>query len=100
VTGQGFTYQWAIRLPDGQLWRQPYMMPWGELATPDEPTVFARRAEAERALERIRQQAAVIGIDWHGWLEFRLCTPFSRTDPAETLVAELEEWMRRHGGDR
>ncbi|XTP37134.1 hypothetical protein ACORG1_13330 [Mycobacterium sp. TJFP1] len=101
-----FTYQWAIRLPNGELLTyQPACTHAAHLfgASVPEPkvAVFDDRAEAESALEVCRRQAAQVGITaWAGVIEQRVCSAFSVTDPSAQFAAEVAEWIAQQGGEQ
>lgn len=92
MTSEGFTLQFAIRLPDGNLALNPIT---------SQPLLWADEAGAEKVLGMLRTNAASIGVsDWAGEIVRRLCTPFvSVSDPAEQLVAELSEWLKQQAGE-
>lgn len=87
----GFTMQFAIRLPDGNLYLHPMS---GSVVT------WSEREGAELVLAQLQAHAASIGIPGYiGTIEHRYCTPFiADGDPAEQLVDELTAWLQQQGG--
>lgn len=102
-----FTYQYAIRCPDGDLLRRPKhsdLLGLGGLfgmnlaAEVPPPRIWDTREGAESALADIRSRAADIGVqDWCGTVVQRLCTPFTHADPAEHFVEKVQEWLDSGG---
>lgn len=102
-----FTYQYAIRRPDGDLIRRPKasdLLGPGALFghtpsdEPPPPRIWDTRETAEAALAEIRAKAAEIGVqDWCGSVVQRLCTPFTLHDPAEHFAEKVQEWLDRGG---
>lgn len=103
-----FTKQYAIRLPNGLLhahklggWviadgRIQYM----ESDEPPEPVVYDTLEEAEEAIKRFQSSAAHMGImEWLGRIETRYCTPFSTTDNADDVIADLEAFLGKGDTD-
>lgn len=87
----GFTIQYAIRMPDGNLVTTPI----------GSEALWKERPDAERTLIALRAQAANIGVrDWAGVVVRRYSTPFiSDTDPAENLITDLGAWLKQQSGE-
>lgn len=101
----GFTTQFAIRLPDGEL--MSYQPPcnhgvfvFGAELPPRKPYIFDDRNEAIAAMERAQKFASELGVTWNGWIEQRTCSPFSVTDPSEGLADEVSRWAETQGGEQ
>ncbi|GAA2433690.1 hypothetical protein [Mycolicibacterium llatzerense] len=97
-----FTYQYAIRRPDGEFIRIPkssdlFGSLFGRTCGTDEtrpPRTWDSREAADSALNDIRERAADLGVgDWLGVVVQRLCTPFTLHDPAEHFAEEVQQWM-------
>ena len=89
----GFSYQFAIRLPDGDFARCPQtgmMLLWDN------------EADAVIMFRHMEQHAAWLGVRmWGGAVVRRYCTPFvGDHDPAEVFLDELDAWLQqqRHHG--
>jgi len=93
MTTNEFTLQFAIRLPDGNLWLSPLS---GAVVT------WSDRPGAEHVLEQLKIQAASIGLGFLGTIVYRYCTPFiDETANGSGLVDELTAWLQREtGGNR
>lgn len=87
-----FAMQYAILLPDGNLWLSPLS---GGVVT------WTERAGAENVLQQLRLQAQSIGVAFLGIVVHRYCTPFidDSTDSAG-LVDELTAWLQRETGGK
>lgn len=92
MTAAGFSIQYAIRLPDGQLAVNPYT---------SGPYLWEDEASALKSLEILRHQAAQIGVScWAGAVVRRYCTPFvGADDPGEQFLDELSTWLKQQTGD-
>lgn len=101
-----FTTQYAVRLPNGELFSVPAACNHGSFIFGMEPpaprpVVMNDRAEAEKLLDSLKCQAAQLGITgWAGQIEQRTCSPFSVTDPSAGLGDEVEKWAGTQGGDQ
>ena len=85
-----FSVQYAIRLPDGQMYLSPFS---GAVVT------WSQEEGAEHVCQQLRAHAVAIGLEWTGTIVRRYCTPFiGPQDPAEHLVAELETWLQQQAG--
>lgn len=86
-----FSIQYAIRLPDGQMFTSPYS---GAVVT------WSEQCGAQHVWQQLRDQAAAMGVpEWAGVIVHRYCTPFlGPQDPAEHLVDELTTWLQSQGG--
>lgn len=105
MNGDGFTTQFAVRLPNGEL--MSYQPPhthasyiFGAEPPPRRPYIYDDRAEAEAACERARKIAAELGVTWNGHVEQRTCGPFTLTDPGAGLGDEIEKWAETQGGQQ
>lgn len=87
---EGFSYQYAIQLPDGNfsIDAHGWMYTWNN------------EADAENALAFLRQQAARLGVQWWaGTIVKRYCSPFvGPADDAEQFVDEITTWLHQQGG--
>lgn len=123
MTTEGFISQFAIRMPNGQLYRnmvspQPvedFSIPSayrdvmgflgvgiGTVSAPavveSGPAIFTSRGEAEKKLAEIAKQAEVFGVNLYGGTVVeRLCTPFTSHDPAVQFGREIADWALRQG---
>ena len=96
----GFTRQFAIRLPDGRLFAQCTRSHIFGGAHEPEVVIFDTSDQAQNMLDALALQAAQLGITaWAGTIESRLCSPFSVTDPGEGFAAEVEKWAAQQGGE-
>ncbi len=98
-----FTKQWAIAMPNGELWRNQCQCHGGMFGVcfhNPPPSTFDSRAEAEHTLHQIRAvQARDMGVtDWAGHIVQRLCSPFTVHDPAEQFGTAVEDWLKTQGG--
>jgi hypothetical protein len=97
--GNGFAFQYAIRLPNGSLFHKtrPQSMMMSVFAEPQperELAVFDDRAEAEKLLDDMRMLGAQLGVDNLGAaIVQRLCSPFTEDYTAPQFVAAIAEWM-------
>lgn len=103
MTDQEFVRQFAIRMPNGELWHRPGSgMFEGMFGLPNAPrraAIWDTPAEAAEALQGIRDKAAQMGIsEWFGVVVQRLCTPFTQGDPTEHFADEVTQWMQQQGG--
>jgi hypothetical protein len=95
MTVDGFTYQYAIRLPDGTL----FATHQGHEGCPALPVVFDELAAAQHALHHLRHQAVMFGVtDLAAFIEQRICSPFSVTDPGLDFAEQVTRWAARQGG--
>jgi hypothetical protein len=89
----GFTVRYAVRMPNGALYR-PF---FGDDHDHD-PMTFDRREYAERFLVEIRRQAALVGVtNWCGCVVQQLCSPFTVGDPGFEFAEQVAEWLREQG---
>lgn len=88
-----FAKRYAIRQPDGDLFKSPLT---GGIVTWDEP------AGAQHVLDQLRQAVAQTGMVYTGTIVWQLCTPFiDDTADSSKLVDELTAWLQREtGGNR
>lgn len=103
--GNGFTYRYAIRRPDGGFVLQPRSSDLAFLrgmlggvadddVAPRMPRTWDSREAADQALDGIRKQAAELGVfNWLGVAVQQLCTPFTLHDPAEHFADEIQQWL-------
>lgn len=89
-----FTIQWAVRLPDGQMFLHPVS---GAAVT------WSSREGAQYVLDQLREQARAMGVhNYAGALVRRYCTPFigeaDGQDVAAAMIDEITEWLHRQGG--
>lgn len=115
-----FKRQWAIRMPDGNLYVEPaqaeavvdysipapmrdyyQMMGLGNqtrVSKPNGPLIFDHQKPAELKLAELQKRAAAMGVDnWGGAVVERLCTPFTSGDPGVEFAAEVVDWVEQHG---
>lgn len=88
---EGFTLQYAVRLPDGELYASPN----------DHPYLWSTREGAELMLEVLSQRAHAMGArDWHGRIEYQVCSPFLVPDDqaAGRLADEIQAWLQQQTG--
>ncbi|MCG7596310.1 hypothetical protein [Mycobacterium sp. PSTR-4-N] len=95
-----FATQFAIRLPNGELYTRCQHSHLFGTQCDREPVVFDTREQAENGITMLARSAQELGID--NWadlacIESRLCSPFSQTDPGEQFVDELTKWTERQG---
>lgn len=90
-SGEVYATQFAIRLPDGNLYLSPMS---GAVVT------WSERAGAEYVMEQLRAHATHIGAGtWDAQIVYRYCTPFvCEGDDAGRLVDELTAWLQRETG--
>jgi hypothetical protein len=98
-----FTFQYAVRLPNGDLFTtpkptaySPVMQFFGATQEPmRELAVFDELSDAEEALEQMRRVAAQVGVDNLGaTIVTRICSPFlADHDDAGGFVAHINEWI-------
>ena len=93
VVKNDFTHQYAIALPNGELYSRPESFggSWlanlglglgpGYSAPEPRPFVWNSHAEAEAHLQTLRQTAAGMGVELLGVVVQRVCSPFFVTDP-------------------
>lgn len=92
MTANDFSIQYAIRLPDGNLYCSPLS---GAVVT------WSSREGAEYVLSQLATQATMMGIaNYGGSIEHRYCTPFAPVDQAlaEQMIDELTKWLYQNGG--
>ncbi|CAN5143567.1 hypothetical protein BH11ACT6_BH11ACT6_34540 [soil metagenome] len=89
----GFTLQYAIRLPDGSLAINPHT---------GLPFLWLDPALAEKALDGIRRNAVSIGVPhWSGLVVRQYCSPFvGPADDPGPLIDELSEWLKQQTGEQ
>lgn len=123
MTGQTFTRQYAIRMPNGELFShaaQPETVvddfsvpspmrdmfafmglntPSAKAAGPTGPVIFNNEKDATAKLDELRTQAATVGVsNYGGEVVHRLCTPFTVGRAAEQFLTEVQEWLDTQGG--
>jgi hypothetical protein len=101
-----FVLQFAIRLPNGALYCRPKASSYNAMAymfgvTGHEPqrelAIFDDRADAEKLLDAMREQAAEVGVDNLGCcIVQRLCSPFTSEDPGDEFAAAVIEWVAKN----
>lgn len=100
-----FTFQFAVRLPNGDLYLKPTaraMMAsvFGGMAydCPRELAVFDDRADAEEVLDEMRKVAREVGVDNLGaTIVTRLCSPFvGEHEDGTEFVKAVTEWIEGH----
>lgn len=91
MSSNEFATQWAIELPDGELFKSAMS---GAVIT------WSERAGAEHVLEQLRVQASFMGItEYGGRIGRRFCTPFIfDTDNGDALMDELSKWLSEQTG--
>jgi hypothetical protein len=96
----GFTYQFAILCPDGELYRQRPSAWCSVLGDPPRGDVvlFASRQAAEMVLGQICETAALMGMNFCGQIVQRLCSPFRIDDPAAHFADAVERWANGQVG--
>ncbi|WP_104151118.1 hypothetical protein [Mycobacterium intracellulare] len=116
-----FTRQYAIRMPNGQLYRhvvKPASVEDFSIPSPMRdmlgalgvfscepavvaepvPAIFATREDAEKKLAELIKQAEAFGVTLYGGVIVeRLCTPFTSHDPAVQFCREISEWALKQG---
>lgn len=118
-----FIHQFAIRMPNGQLYRNVVSPPPVEdfsipsayrdvlgffgvagsvqptqVVVESGPAIFTTREEAEKKLAEIAKQAEAFGVNLYGGTVVeRLCTPFTSHDPAVQFGREIAEWALKQG---
>jgi hypothetical protein len=86
---EGFSLQFAVKLPDGRLYSHPVN---------GHPFLWIERAAAELMLERLGQNAHDMGIrGWQGTVVWSYCSPFVDYN-AQQLVDELQAWLQQQTG--
>lgn len=90
----GFTLQYAIKLPDGELFKFQIHA--------EHPALFGDRNLAEQTLNELRDGMRRMGIhEWAGRIVFQVVSPFiDLDDPAATVVDEISAWLQAQQGDR
>lgn len=88
---EGFTYQYAIRMPDGNLYAHPFN---------GKPLLWDSHEAATAALESMRLSASGMGVPhWAGHIVWQLCSPFmGATDPATGIAEEIQAWLHKQPG--
>jgi len=89
---QWFSVRWAIRLPNGNIWKGQYG-PW----------MWETEDAATQAIESIQRSADEIGVgEWRGGIVRQMCTPWiGKKDNADDLIGELSAWLERQiGGEK
>lgn len=113
----GFTYRYAIRMPNGQLFKSPqqqqteelrdqnqqlYMRMLGIYVSEPDPTpppdpcpmIFDKREDAEQVFNNLRESARQFGVDnWGGTIVAQLCTPFTPGDPGMEFADAVIYWL-------
>lgn len=101
MSDAGFSYEFAIAMPNGELYRRQPSVSFASLFGRTETTVdegevvlYQSRAEADAALRGLVRRAADVGVDgWCGYVVQRLCSPFTVHDPAAQFAGEVEAWI-------
>jgi hypothetical protein len=92
MAANDFTIQFAIRLPDGELYLSPMS---GAVVT------WSSREGAEHVLAQLREYAQSMGIrEYAGAIVRRYCTPFvgEGQDVAAEMFEELTKWLAQNSG--
>lgn len=116
----GFTYRYAIRMPNGELFtqQQPRQAAWSQreiearymhmlgmgvhyVAEPDPgpqpdpgPMIFDKLEDAETVFENLRSSAVQFGVDlWAGAIVAQLCTPFTPGNPGTEFAETVVKWL-------
>lgn len=85
---EGYEIQYAIRQPDGELYKLG-----------DSPAFWLDQSNAEQYLEFLRQRTSGIGIEYLAAINARLCSPFfDLNTPVRNFVDEIETWRKSQGG--
>jgi hypothetical protein len=124
----GFTYRYAVRMPNGLLYMRPvevadedgedatdystpspmrdmqrYYVVLGnglsrKTKTVLEPVIFDKREDAEKVLDKLREEAIRFGVDnWGATIVAQLCTPFSPGDPGTEFIDQVLAWLEQQG---
>ena len=99
----GFTYRYAIVLPNGDYYRRPTTRLWASLGmadlVADEPIMtFTSRDAAEQMMQELARQTAALGMTFTGRIVTSMCTPFTDSDdPFGEFAAEVDQWLRSQG---
>lgn len=98
-----FTFQYAIRLPNGSLYCTPKQNQHNAMAAifgttqelERELAVFDERSDAEEILEEMRKVARAVGVDNLGaTIVTRLCSPFvGEHEDGTEFVKAVTEWI-------
>lgn len=91
-----FTTRYAIRLPNGELYRRPGVCSIFGVADQGSARVmvFDTKPAAEQFVAAMRREAASIGIEWHATIVQQLCTPFTAGDPTAQFASDVIDWLR------
>lgn len=85
---EGYEIQYAIRQPDGELFK-----------IGDTPAFWLDQSQVEQYLEFLRRRTSGIGIEYLGTINGRLCSPFFDLNaPVQDFVEEIERWRKSQGG--
>lgn len=116
----GFTFRYAIRMPNGQLFaaqkqrpadferehQRAYLSMLGmhvlesemEPQPAPEPLIFDQRDDAEKILTNLRESARQFGVDNYGaTIVAQLCTPFTPGDPGMEFADDIIKWIGQEG---
>ena len=96
-----FTFQYAIRLPNGSLYLKPtqramFASMFGPVGDPPrELAVFDERSDAEEVLDEMRKVANEVGVDNLGaTIVTRICSPFvGEHEDGTEFVKAVTEWI-------
>ena len=96
-----FTFQYAIRLPNGSLYLKPtqramFASMFGPVGDPPrELAVFDERSDAEEVLDEMRKLANEVGVDNLGaTIVTRICSPFvGEHEDGTEFVKAVTEWI-------
>lgn len=92
------TKQYAIRLPNGDLYSQCQTTVFGHHETT--VVVFDTEDQARRVLDNLKLAATQLGIPgWVGQIEWRACSPFSNTDLGKSFADEVTKWAAQQGDE-
>lgn len=88
-----FTFQYAIKLPDGKL---------ASHTVTDDPFIWTDLAACQRAFQNLALNAQQLGVrDWTAEIVHRYSTPFiSMASPPGGLADELSEWLKTQSGEQ
>jgi hypothetical protein len=119
----GLTRQWAIRLPNGELYgvaeqrcnqaqavaqyhstssviRDAFGIP-EPVQTPIKPYVFDTRAEAEYVFNKIVENVVAWGVTfWGGVIVERVCSPFTNGSAIVEFGDQVQAWLDEQEGSK
>lgn len=129
MTVNGWVRQYAITMPNGELYWKPgkaepvedfsvsspmrdmfglagmfggsfFPTPETETNGEREVVLFRTRKDAETKLAELRREAEKFGVTaWGGTVSERLCTPFTSADPAVQFSNTVIAWLQQQVGE-